>query len=178
MICDESRPCQRCIKRGIAHLCYDEPSNSRQRKKAAALRKTQSEGAPMVTSPITLPLTGSTGNQLPLPLPPLQASQLDIRSAPKTENSLQFSQPALHQQQMQENPQGASQSVHTNNTPIYSSQNQQQQPQHQQQLQQQQQQPQPQPQSRLIKTQCYPRLCLTINNHSSTQNMQIVSLVL
>lgn len=149
MICDESRPCQRCIKRGIAHLCYDEPSNSRQRKKAAALRKTQSEGAPMVTSPITLPLTGSTGNQLPLPLPPLQASQLDIRSAPKTENSLQFSQPALHQQQMQENPQGASQSVHTNNTHIYSSQNQQQQPQHQQQLQQ--QQPQPQPQSRLIK---------------------------
>ena len=33
MICDESRPCQRCIKRGIAHLCYDEPSNSRQRKR-------------------------------------------------------------------------------------------------------------------------------------------------
>ncbi|KAI5962491.1 RDS2 [Candida pseudojiufengensis] len=39
MICDESRPCQRCIKRGISHLCYDEPSNSRQRKKAASLRK-------------------------------------------------------------------------------------------------------------------------------------------
>ena len=150
---------------------------TRDNVKGGRFKKTQSEGAPMVTSPITLPLTGSTGNQLPLPLPPLQASQLDIRSAPKTENSLQFSQPALHQQQMQENPQGASQSVHTNNTPIYSSQNQQQQPQHQQQLQQ-QQQPQPQPQSRLIKTQCYPRLCLTINNHSSTQNMQIVSLVL
>ena len=33
MICDESRPCQRCIKRGIGHLCYDEPSNPRQRKK-------------------------------------------------------------------------------------------------------------------------------------------------
>lgn len=38
MICDELRPCQRCIKRGIGHLCYDEPLNSRQRKKAAALR--------------------------------------------------------------------------------------------------------------------------------------------
>ncbi|CCE82015.1 Piso0_002707 [Millerozyma farinosa CBS 7064] len=37
MICDDSRPCQRCIKRGIGHLCYDEPSNSRQRKKAASL---------------------------------------------------------------------------------------------------------------------------------------------
>lgn len=38
MICDDLRPCQRCIKRGIGHLCYDEPLNQRQRKKAAALR--------------------------------------------------------------------------------------------------------------------------------------------
>ena len=43
MICDESRPCQRCIKRGILHLCYDEPSNPRQRKKAASLRKSTSD---------------------------------------------------------------------------------------------------------------------------------------
>ena len=39
MICDNSRPCQRCIKRGIGHLCYDEPSNARQSKKAAAMLK-------------------------------------------------------------------------------------------------------------------------------------------
>lgn len=39
MICDDSRPCQRCIKRGISHLCHDEPSNSRQRKKAEAMVK-------------------------------------------------------------------------------------------------------------------------------------------
>ncbi|CAI5755799.1 unnamed protein product [Candida verbasci] len=69
MICDESRPCQRCIKRGIGHLCYDEPSNSRQRKKAEALRKTQSEGPSQDkgVSPNT-----------PLPLPPLQSSQSEI----------------------------------------------------------------------------------------------------
>lgn len=42
MICDDSRPCQRCIKRGIGHLCYDEPSNSKQRKKVAALKQQSS----------------------------------------------------------------------------------------------------------------------------------------
>lgn len=42
MICDNSRPCQRCIKRGIGHLCYDEPSNARQRKKAQQLTKAES----------------------------------------------------------------------------------------------------------------------------------------
>lgn len=56
MICDDSRPCQRCIKRGIGHLCYDEPSNPRQRKKVAQLKKqpdtpssasTASTGAPI-----------------------------------------------------------------------------------------------------------------------------------
>ncbi|CUM62892.1 uncharacterized protein PRCAT00000451001 [Priceomyces carsonii] len=46
MICDDSRPCQRCIKRGIGHLCYDEPSNSRQRKKAAALKQHGGVGSP------------------------------------------------------------------------------------------------------------------------------------
>lgn len=32
MICDNSRPCQRCIKRGIGHLCRDEPTGNRQKK--------------------------------------------------------------------------------------------------------------------------------------------------
>lgn len=61
MICDESRPCQRCIKRGIGHLCYDEPSNSRQRKKAAALRKTETPPTEQSPAPTT---------QEPTPLPP------------------------------------------------------------------------------------------------------------
>ncbi|KXS18887.1 hypothetical protein M427DRAFT_53369 [Gonapodya prolifera JEL478] len=28
MTCDDTRPCQRCIKRNIPHLCHDEPSSS------------------------------------------------------------------------------------------------------------------------------------------------------
>lgn len=33
MICDDTRPCLRCIKRGIGHLCHDEPALARQKKK-------------------------------------------------------------------------------------------------------------------------------------------------
>lgn len=40
MICDDSRPCLRCIKRGIGHLCHDEPTPGRQRKKPAPTRST------------------------------------------------------------------------------------------------------------------------------------------
>ncbi|KZT31878.1 hypothetical protein SISSUDRAFT_642442 [Sistotremastrum suecicum HHB10207 ss-3] len=28
MTCDEGRPCQRCIKREIGHLCHDEPKQA------------------------------------------------------------------------------------------------------------------------------------------------------
>ncbi|KAK6886668.1 Regulator of drug sensitivity 2 [Candida tropicalis] len=114
MICDESRPCQRCIKRGIGHLCYDEPSNPRQRKKAAALRKTQSEGG----APTPTPASNSVPNQVPvsvpvstvpisqtpgvaatshsqLPLPPLQAS---AQVSPTPQQSQQQPQQQLHSQ--------------------------------------------------------------------------------
>lgn len=37
MTCDESRPCQRCIRRNIGHLCHDEPG-----KKAAHTNKSKS----------------------------------------------------------------------------------------------------------------------------------------
>ncbi|RCK62679.1 Regulator of drug sensitivity 2 [Candida viswanathii] len=110
MICDESRPCQRCIKRGIGHLCYDEPSNPRQRKKAAALRKTQSEGgAPRPgsspTSSVLPAPTAVTASQLQLPLPPLQASPLDITSSTQVSPTPQQAQTAQPQQQQQQQPQ-------------------------------------------------------------------------
>lgn len=66
MICDDLRPCQRCIKRGIGHLCYDEPLNQRQRKKAAALRL---DGTPL--APEALALT-------PLVPPPLLVPALAV----------------------------------------------------------------------------------------------------
>lgn len=59
MICDDSRPCQRCIKRGIGHLCYDEPSNPRQRKKVAQLKK-QPDTPNNTTTTITNNTTSST----------------------------------------------------------------------------------------------------------------------
>ncbi|KAK6456069.1 uncharacterized protein RJT20DRAFT_96297 [Scheffersomyces xylosifermentans] len=67
MICDETRPCQRCIKRGIGHLCYDEPSNNRQRKKAASLRKpnsgeTSGENTPVQSSSFTGGIFNSNAN--------------------------------------------------------------------------------------------------------------------
>lgn len=52
MICDDSRPCQRCIKRGISHLCHDEPSNSRQRKKAESMVKNPELQGMTVPQPI------------------------------------------------------------------------------------------------------------------------------
>ncbi|CDH60693.1 potential fungal zinc cluster transcriptionfactor [Lichtheimia corymbifera JMRC:FSU:9682] len=32
MTCDEGRPCQRCIKRSIGHMCHDEPRSSTSKK--------------------------------------------------------------------------------------------------------------------------------------------------
>ncbi|KAF9908719.1 hypothetical protein EC991_009529 [Linnemannia zychae] len=36
MTCDDGRPCQRCIKRNIGHLCHDEPKPSQLASSAAA----------------------------------------------------------------------------------------------------------------------------------------------
>lgn len=63
MICDDSRPCQRCIKRGIGHLCYDEPTNSRQRKKAQSLAKSSSSPGASTSSPPPLQPQHSTSFQ-------------------------------------------------------------------------------------------------------------------
>ncbi|CAK7902657.1 regulator of drug sensitivity 2 [[Candida] anglica] len=63
MICDDTRPCQRCIKRGIGHLCYDEPSNNRQRQKAAARTKKPDLATSESFSP--QPVSPSTGLNTP-----------------------------------------------------------------------------------------------------------------
>lgn len=43
MICDEGRPCQRCLKRNIGHMCHDEPT--------ARTRKKEPTYTPMSTTP-------------------------------------------------------------------------------------------------------------------------------
>jgi len=66
MTCDEGRPCQRCIKREIGHLCHDEnkPSkpNAPQSQAAMALQAT-----PVSTPAATTPYTGSTVATQPTP---------------------------------------------------------------------------------------------------------------
>lgn len=52
MICDDSRPCLRCIKRGIGHLCHDEPTQGRNRKKPNA-------GAPGLSTNPTPPTSAN-----------------------------------------------------------------------------------------------------------------------
>ncbi|KAF9220074.1 hypothetical protein BS17DRAFT_788178 [Gyrodon lividus] len=41
MTCDEGRPCQRCIKREIGHLCHDEHRPPKNKQEAAALSATE-----------------------------------------------------------------------------------------------------------------------------------------
>lgn len=60
MICDDSRPCQRCIKRGIGHLCYDEPSTTQQKKKASSLGRALPE---INTSPSTYSTQNTPASQ-------------------------------------------------------------------------------------------------------------------
>ena len=47
MTCDEGRPCQRCIKRNIAHLCHDPPNKNGHQKPEGA----PPEAAPNDTKP-------------------------------------------------------------------------------------------------------------------------------
>ncbi|KAI7848601.1 hypothetical protein BDC45DRAFT_547175 [Circinella umbellata] len=69
MTCDEGRPCQRCIKRSIGHLCHDEPkhSNNSQNNNASKNRATttntnnSSSGAPYM-SLNNMPNGGNSGS--------------------------------------------------------------------------------------------------------------------
>ncbi|ORY93232.1 hypothetical protein BCR43DRAFT_478236 [Syncephalastrum racemosum] len=54
MTCDEGRPCQRCIKRSIGHLCHDEPKHSS--------TPPQQQQASMSASNQAKPRTNSTSN--------------------------------------------------------------------------------------------------------------------
>lgn len=86
MICDDSRPCLRCVKRGIGHLCHDEPTPARQKKNnrkgdnaedtaspsgSDAAEKTGGVGQPM----------NVFGNEVPIAQDPKQLSQ--SRNFPK-----------------------------------------------------------------------------------------------
>lgn len=58
MICDDARPCLRCIKRGIGHLCHDEPTPGRQKRKSDG--KPGSETAGTLSPPSNLRAIGNS----------------------------------------------------------------------------------------------------------------------
>lgn len=64
MTCDEGRPCQRCIKREIGHLCHDERRSKPMDKEAAS--ETVDTSRAFAPVPVYRP------PQVPLPPPPLQ----------------------------------------------------------------------------------------------------------
>lgn len=68
MICDDSRPCLRCIKRGIGHLCHDEPTPGRQRKKGTNSGTSTNPTPP--TSTNSVPDIHNTTKALPEPSGP------------------------------------------------------------------------------------------------------------
>ncbi|KAH7090957.1 hypothetical protein BKA62DRAFT_724449 [Auriculariales sp. MPI-PUGE-AT-0066] len=77
MTCDEGRPCQRCIKREIGHLCHDDykPISNRYRDKSPGAEASGSGSAtPQVGLPTATPLQHQ--HQPPQqPLPPAVQSQ-------------------------------------------------------------------------------------------------------
>ncbi|WPK22908.1 hypothetical protein PUMCH_000130 [Australozyma saopauloensis] len=73
MICDDARPCLRCIKRGIGHLCHDEPTASRQKKKPDLGYSEKGEVLPDGSTPDSLRpnTTGPLADYVPVIVPNL-----------------------------------------------------------------------------------------------------------
>lgn len=109
MICDESRPCQRCLKRNIGHLCHDEPVSTRQKKRLLA--KQSSSGSQ--TPPAESPLVGSTPTPNTVPT--------FILEGQRTQNT-GFSFPITNQpksQQPQQQQQQQHSSLYLNQQPVF-----------------------------------------------------------
>lgn len=69
MICDDTRPCQRCIKRGIGHLCHDESTPGRQKKNRKLENSINGANSPMTTSELqneTLAIAGDNPQSPPI----------------------------------------------------------------------------------------------------------------
>jgi hypothetical protein len=66
MTCDEGRPCQRCIKREIGHLCHDENKPSKQ---STAQAHTATAAAPVTQVSASVVATSYPGSAIVTPAP-------------------------------------------------------------------------------------------------------------
>ncbi|OAQ36576.1 hypothetical protein K457DRAFT_64498 [Linnemannia elongata AG-77] len=83
MTCDDGRPCQRCIKRNIGHMCHDEPkpsasgtAGSQQPASASSTRRTSQQQQQAVQNQTQL--TPQQQQQLALQQQQLQANNLGL----------------------------------------------------------------------------------------------------
>ncbi|KAF8939219.1 hypothetical protein BGZ47_008256 [Haplosporangium gracile] len=83
MTCDDGRPCQRCIKRNIGHMCHDEPkpsasgtAGSQQPASASSTRRTSQQQQQTVQNQTQL--TPQQQQQLALQQQQLQANNLGL----------------------------------------------------------------------------------------------------
>ncbi|KAI5800042.1 hypothetical protein EDC01DRAFT_716566 [Geopyxis carbonaria] len=89
MTCNDVRPCTRCVKRNIGHLCHDEPREPKKHKSETSPNPLDSSQEDHTMSPsknsLTPPINGSSeqqeaklsasGPSVSLPPPPLPASR-------------------------------------------------------------------------------------------------------
>ncbi|KAF1940661.1 hypothetical protein EJ02DRAFT_455841 [Clathrospora elynae] len=106
MTCDLERPCTRCVKRNIGHLCHDEPRESVKKSKSEPENGDGQRQPPQndITTPdsaTAAPAPDAGLNQTPLVLPPstdvstTSGTQPDPVSAPQPSALTSGSQPLL-----------------------------------------------------------------------------------
>lgn len=113
MICDDARPCLRCIKRGIGHLCHDEPASAKQKKQEFSrgstpleLEQSSSNSARDQPTPI-------------LPLPPMDAFRQEIQQPLGEQHIKSNIQQQQQQQQQQPKFTGLNKSLPFNQEPFF-----------------------------------------------------------
>ncbi|RXW15682.1 hypothetical protein EST38_g10168 [Candolleomyces aberdarensis] len=84
MTCDEGRPCQRCIKREIGHLCHDERRSKTSEKGAAVAVVPAVTAAPHVAQPAQTVGLAGPGPYAPLTVYPTATASLEASAWPLT----------------------------------------------------------------------------------------------
>ncbi|OAD69500.1 Zn(2)-C6 fungal-specific transcription factor [Phycomyces blakesleeanus NRRL 1555(-)] len=66
MTCDDGRPCQRCIKRSIGHMCHDEAKNPSTAQSTQSAKRSSSTSTPVTTAMSTNGVNPANNNYMSL----------------------------------------------------------------------------------------------------------------